>query len=177
MRWAGVLVVLLLAPAASAAATEPVLQQPAPEDVFHVGVSLGLGYSSVDVPEDGTADLLPLQVGVDFLLFTHWEAMLDLRVDLDPKSPGSPVNSYAALLWLIAHFDLLPLSPFVGLGGGAVLDVVEPMALAGTFGATVGLSLWFEASWRLTLRGAQRWYFGLESTMPFDLLLTAEYFF
>ena len=127
--------------------------------------------------EGGIVSLLPAQFSLDLLFLSHWEGILDLRVDFDPASPRTPVYSYTALVWFAAHFDLLPLSPLVGLGGGATFDGSEPGKVTGTVGACFGLALWFEASWRLTLRGAQRLNFDAEWTMPFDLLLTAEYFF
>ena len=179
MRTVGLPTALLLAFVAStAAADDRVLREPDPdESPVRAGVSLGLGYATADDGEGGTASLLPAQVGLDLLFLSHWEGLLDLRVDFDPASPDTPVSSYTALVWFAAHFDLLPLSPLVGLGGGATFDGSEPGKVTGTVGACFGLALWFEASWRLTLRGAQRLNFDAEWTMPFDLLLTAEYFF
>jgi hypothetical protein len=179
MRSAGPLFAVLLAIApSSAAGDDRVLVEPDPaEDPVRVGVSLGVGYATADDGDGGTASLLPTQVSLDLLFLSHWEGILDLRVDFDPASPRTPVYSYTALAWFAAHFDLLPLSPLVGLGGGAMFDGTEPGRVTGTVGACFGLALWFEASWRLTLRGAQRLNFDTDWTMPFDLLLTAEYFF
>ena len=179
MRSCGLLPAFLLAVAASpAAADDRVLLEPDPaKDPVRIGVSLGLGYATADDGEGGTASLLPAQLSLDLLFLSHWEGILDLRVDFDPASPRTPVHSYTALVWFAAHFDLLPLSPLVGLGGGAMFDGTEPGRVTGTAGVCLGLALWFEASWRLTLRGAQRLNFDADWTMPFDLLLTAEYFF
>ena len=179
MRSAGLLTAVLLALAAPpAGADESVLREPDPDDEpVKVGVSLGFGYATADDGDGGTLSLLPAQVGVDVMLFTHWEWMLDLRVDFDPASPLTPVRSYTGLLWFAAHFDVLPLSPLVGVGAGAILDGENPGLVTATFGACLGLELWFDAAWRLTLRGAQRLNIAADWTMPFDLLLTAEYFF
>jgi hypothetical protein len=165
----------LAAGIATTPASAQLLQQN--RDDFAFGLSLGLGYASTDVAEGGTADLLATQVGVSGILWSHWEAALDLRIDLDPATPDARVRSYTALLWVIAHFDLLPLTPFVGAGGGVVLDGTDPRLVWGTIGACLGLALWFESTWRLTLRGAQRWVFDDVGAMPLEILLTAEYYF
>jgi len=165
------LLAFLAAPAVSA----QLLQQN--EDDFAFGISLGLGYASTEVSEDETADLLATQIGVSGILWSHWEAALDLRIDLDPATPDARVRSYTALLWLIANLDLLPLTPFVGAGGGVVLDGTDPRLAWGTVGVCVGLALWFDPTWRLSLRGAQRWIFDDVGAMPLELLLTAEYYF
>jgi len=160
---------------AAAPASAQLLQQN--EDDFAFGISLGLGYASTEVSADETADLLATQVGVSGILWSHWEAALDLRIDLDPATPDARVRSYTALLWVIANLDLLPLTPFVGAGGGVVLDGTDPRLASGTIGACVGLALWFDPTWRLSLRGAQRWVFDDVGAMPLELLLTADYYF
>lgn len=158
---------------------------------LNVGLSLGTGYATVDSADAGSADLLVTQLGVRSILWAQWEAALDLRVNFDPTRPGSgAVHSYDLLLWLNADIDLMPLVLFVGVGGGAVFEGAVPFALHGTVGACVGLALWFEAAWRLTLRGAQRWVFAADGSisgsdptassspfLPTEVLLSGEYFF
>jgi hypothetical protein len=143
------------------------------------GISLGLGYAAVEVAEDETADLLATQVGLRSILYRHWEADLELRIDFDPAATetAEQIRSYTLLLWIIADLDLLPLTPFVGLGGGVVLDGADPALAYATVGGCVGLALWLAGSWRITLRGAQRWIFDELSAMPLELLVAGEYFF
>jgi hypothetical protein len=182
--------VALLPARAGRAAEAPAVLEPN-RDWFAAGLSLGFGYATVDSADSGSADLLVTQLGARFVLWAQWEAALDLRVNFDPTRPGSgAVHSYDALLWLQADIDLMPLVLFVGLGGGGVFEGAVPFALHGTVGACVGLALWFEARWRLVVRGAQRWVFradgsisggdptaGSSPFLPTEVLLAGEYFF
>lgn len=182
---------VVLLPALPARATEaPAVLEPNRE-WFAVGLALGTGYATVDSAVSGSADLLVTQLGVRSIFLAQWELALDLRVNFDPTRPGADaVHSYDALLWLIADIDLLPLVLFIGVGGGAVFEGAVPVALHGTVGACVGLALWLEATWRLVLRGAQRWVFAADGSvsggdptassspfMPTEVLLSGEYFF
>jgi hypothetical protein len=162
----------------------------ADERWINVGASIGAGYAAVTTA-DGTDDVLVMQAGVRAILWSYWEAALDLRVDVHPivRDPADIVDTWSALLWLIANLDLLPFTPFIGLGGGAVFDGRDPAAVAPTFGWCLGVALWFEATWRLSLRGAQRWVFDDGSSasgggdalsgrwMPTEIVLTGEWFF
>lgn len=183
--------VLALFPALSARAAETPLVLEPNRDGFALGLSLGTGYASVDSADADHANLLVTQIGVRSIFLAQWELALDLRVNFDPTRPGiDAVHSYDGLLWLIADIDLLPLVLFVGVGGGGVFEGAVPFALHGTVGACVGLALWFEATWRVVLRGAQRWVFrydgsvsGADPTassspfLPTEVLLAGEYFF
>jgi len=141
------------------------------------GVSAGGGWSGLAGPKE-TTDLGFAQIGFRALLWGRFEAALDLRADFAaaPEPGDGPVASYLALAWIIGHLDLLPLAPFVGVGGGASLPP-DFGAVVGTVGACAGLSLWFRATWRLTLRAAQRWNFDENGSIATDVGLTGEWFF
>jgi hypothetical protein len=143
-------------------------------------VSLGAGYAFADAPEgEPAAHRIAAQAGVRYVLYGFWEFAIDLRVDADPAvSPAGNPSSLLGLAWAIGNIDVSPLSPFVGLGGGVELDPHALGAVTATAGALAGLALWFERTWRLSLRLTQRVTFGSAGwTLPLDVVLTTEYFF
>ncbi|NMC69632.1 MAG: hypothetical protein GYA57_06125 [Myxococcales bacterium] len=185
------LFLLALPPARPARAAEAPAALEPNREWFALGLSLGAGYATVDSAGAEGADLLVTQLGVRSIFLSQWELALDLRAGFDPARPGvDAVHSYEALLWLVADLDLLPLVLFVGVGGGGVFEGAVPFALHGTVGACVGLALWIEATWRLVLRGTQRWVFRADGSvsggdptgssspfLPTEVLLAGEYFF
>jgi hypothetical protein len=181
-RGAAIVIGFVVATAAVPAFGADVLQTD--ERWLNVGASIGLGYAAVNGGEDDGLDLLTAQVGVHSILWSHWEAGLDFRMDFDPAAADAPqrIHSYMILLSVLAHLDMLPLTPFAGLDGGILLDGEDPALVSGTIGGCLGIALWFEATWRLTLRGTQRMVFGQDEAVPSmfaptEVLLTGEWFF
>ena len=182
LRWSGCLLLPAVVLASAHTSVADVLQTD--ERWLNVGASIGLGYAAVNGGPDDGADLLTAQVGVHSILWSHWEAGLDFRMDFDPAAadPAQRIHSYTILLSLLAHLDLLPLTPIAGLDGGILLDAADPALVAGTIGGCLGIALWFAATWRITLRGTQRMVFGQDAAVPSifaptEVLLTGEWFF